>query len=215
MASKTTCRLCEIRSPRRFCPALQSDICAPCCGQEREQTIDCPFDCEYLREARAHEKLPEVDAKRLPNPDIQLTDRFLEENQPLAVIAGRLLLMAAIETPGAVDSDMRDALDSLVRTYKTAESGLLYESRPANMIAAAMQERFQSEMAQFRQRVAEQTGAHTVRDKDLLGVLVFWQRMEFQRSNGRRKGRAFIESLFALLPPPRPPEAGEGIVSTP
>jgi hypothetical protein len=31
--------------------------------------------------------------------------------------------------------------------------------------------------------------------------------MELQRSNGRRKGRAFIESLFSLLPSPG--ETGE------
>jgi len=48
--------------------------------------------------------------------------------------------------------------------------------------------------------VAEQTGTHSVRDADVLGVLIFWQRMEWQMKNGRRKGRAFLESLYSLLP---------------
>jgi len=39
--------------------------------------------------------------------------------------------------------------------------------------------------------------------------------MEYQRSNGRRKGRAFTESLYALLPPPPDPaESPSGIVTT-
>lgn len=164
-------------------------------------TVDCPLECEYLRDAREHEKLPVVDAKTLPNPDIELTDQFLQQQQPLAIVTGRLLLVAAMETPGTVDLDMRDALDALTRTYRTADTGLVYESRPANGIAAAVVDRFQQEVRQFREQVAQNTGAHSVRDKDLLGVLVFWQRMEWQRNNGRRKGRAFIESLFGLLPP--------------
>lgn len=200
---RVNCHLCESRPPRRACPALGRDICAPCCGQEREVTVDCPLECEFLRDAREHEKLPPVDAKNLPNPDIELTDQFLQQQQPLAIVTGRLLLVAAMETPGAVDLDMRDAFDALTRTYRTADTGLVYESRPTNGIAAAVVDRFQQEVRQFREHVAQSTGAHTVRDKDLLGVLVFWQRMEWQRNNGRRKGRAFIESLFALLPPPQ------------
>lgn len=200
---RENCHLCETRPPRRACPALGRTICAQCCGQEREVSIDCPLECSYLRDAREHEKLPPVDPKSLPNPEIELTDAFLQQQQPLAIVTGRLLLVSAMETPGTVDLDLRDALDALTRTYRTAETGLVYESRPTNGIAAAVADRFQQEVRQFREHVAQSTGAHTVRDKDLLGVLVFWQRMEWQRNNGRRKGRAFIESLFGLLPPPQ------------
>lgn len=195
------CQLCEARPPRRSCPALGRDICAPCCGQEREESIDCPLDCEYLREARRHERPPGPDPATLPNRDIEVTEEFLDAQQALMVVTGRLLLAAAMETRGAVDLDLREALDSLTRTYRTASSGLVYESRPANMIAAAIAGRFQEEVGQFREQIARESGVHSVRDQDLLGVLVFWQRMEWRRNNGRRKGRAFIESLFTLLPP--------------
>ena len=199
---RTTCTLCETRPPRRFCPALDKHICPPCCGEEREQTIDCPFDCEYLREARNHERMPDVDPKSIPNADVEVTEKFMEAQQPLAIVAGRLLLVAALETPGTVDFDLRETLASLTQTYRTADSGLIYESRPANSIAAAVADRFQQEIGQFREQIAQQSGVHSVRDKDLLGVLIYWQRMEWHHSNGRRKGRAFIESLFALMPAP-------------
>ncbi len=214
MSAKQLCHLCDARPARRLCPALGQEICAVCCGTGREQTIDCPLDCEYLRDARRHEKLLPFDAKSLPNAEIELTDRFLEEHRELAIIVGRLLWIAAVETQAVVDLDMRDALEALVATAKTADSGLIYESRPANAIAARLAERFTAELQRFREEIAKRAAGPTLRNKDLLGVLIFWQRMEYQRSNGRRKGRAFIESLYALLPPPpeQRPDAG-GIVT--
>jgi hypothetical protein len=207
MSDRPLCPLCETRPPRRACPAIHEDICAICCGREREQTLNCPLDCEYLREARRHEELPEIDPKRLPNPEIELTDRFMRENQDLAIVVGRLILACTLQVEGAVDLDVRDMFDALVRTYKTMESGLIYESRPTNTIAAAIQERFQSELAEFRDTVQKQSNV-TIRDKDILGVLIFWQRLEYQRNNGRRKSRSFLESLYAILPAPNEMEQG-------
>lgn len=142
------------------------------------------------------------DPETMPHRDIEVSERFLAEHEQLVVLTGRLLVVAALQTPGAVDSDVRDALDALTRTYRTAASGLIYESRPANRIAESIAERFQKEMSDFRERMAQRTGVHSIRDHDLLGALVFWQRMEWQGNNGRRKGRAFIDSLVSLLPPP-------------
>lgn len=214
MKEKAVCPICEVRAPRRYCPSQREEICAICCGEGREETIDCPLDCEFLREARLHEKLPPFDPKTLPHPEIQLTDEFMNRHQELAVVIGRLLLVATLNTPGAVDLDMRDTLDALVRTYKSAVNGLIYETRPDNMIAAAVQDRFQQELTQFRQMVAERQNGITIPDKELLGVLAFWQRMEYQRNNGRRKGRAFIESLYAIMPPPEETEAASGGIVT-
>lgn len=211
MGEKNLCHLCQRRAARRYCPALERNICAVCCGTEREQTIACPLNCEYLRDARQHEKLPELDPKTLPNPEIELTERFMNEHQELAIVLGRLLFVAAMEKPGVVDPDMRDALASLVTGLKTATSGLIYEARPENAVAANVATRFREELAKFRADVAEKAPSHAVLDQDVFRALVFWQRMEYQRSNGRRKGRAFIESLYAILPPPpeqKPEDSG-------
>lgn len=215
MGEKKLCHLCQRRAPRRYCPALERDICSMCCGTEREQSIGCPLECEHLRDARYHERLPELDPKSMPNPEIELTDRFLDDHKDLAVVLGRMLFVAAIETQGVVDDDMREALAALVTTFKTAAVGLIYDARPGNAIAAAVATRFQEELDKFREDVAKSSPEHAILDKHLLGVLVFWQRLEYQRSNGRRKGRAFIESLYSLLPPPGEEPMGEtgGIVT--
>src|SRR5260370_7710460 len=89
------CAICELRRPRRHCPGIHGDICSICCGTEREVTVDCPFECEYLQEARLREKLPPLNQADVPNGDIQVTEKFLRENEPLtAFIAGDILTTA-------------------------------------------------------------------------------------------------------------------------
>lgn len=194
------CQLCEVRRPRRICPGVRGEICAPCCGAEREVSISCPLDCEYLRDARLHEKPPEVDPDKFPNADIQVTESFLRRNEPLLTFAAATLFQASQQNPDVIDLDMRDALGALIRTYRTLESGLIYESRPANPLAAFIQQGFQQALQQYRQQATQSTGVTTIRDADVLGVLVFLERLELSNNNGRRRSRAFIDFLRGFFP---------------
>ena len=189
------CALCETRRPRRFCPGVRGDICTTCCGAEREVTVGCPLDCEYLREARKHDKTPLFDPKQVPNRDINVTDQLLSDNEKLLAFLSMTLTRAASETPGVVDFDMRDALDALTRTYRTLQSGVYYETRPTNPLAAHICDVVQAGIAEFRRRETESLGMAKTRDAGILGLLVFMQRFELDQNNGRRKGRAFLDAL--------------------
>jgi hypothetical protein len=193
------CKLCEKRRARRHCPGTEGEICAPCCGSERENTIACPASCEYLKESRFHEQPPPVPEDQIPNQDIRISEQFLREREAL-VFTLALALKRAMETGDAVDFDAREALDAQIRTYRTLESALIYETRPANPYAVAIQQALQSAADEFRKEAAEQRGMHTVRDADVLGVLVFLQRLEMQYNNGRRRGKAFRDFLTGYLP---------------
>jgi hypothetical protein len=172
-----------------------------CCGTERENTIECPLDCEHLQEARRHEKPPEIAAADFPNQDVRLNDQFVREHEPVIVWL-TMGLARAMEKERAVDSDAREALDSLIRTYRTLESGLIYETRPQNPYAAAVQQAMQQSVEELRKQIAEETGMHTLRDADVLGTLVFLQRLEIQHNNGRKRGRAFFDFLVSSFPAP-------------
>jgi len=137
----SVCELCEKRRARRYCPGVRGDICPRCCGEEREISIDCPLECEFLQEARRHEKPPEVDPDEIPNKDIEVTKQFLHRNEHLVNHIGRALVTAALTTPGVVDSDVREALQAMIRTYLTLESGLIYETHTNNPYAGAIQQR--------------------------------------------------------------------------
>jgi hypothetical protein len=189
------CAICETRRPRRSCPAVHGEICALCCGESREVTLDCPLDCPYLEESRRHQREPELDPEKIPNRDVEITEQFAADNAPLFNLIGRALARITLSSPGSTDYDTREALDAMTRTYRTLESGLIYETRPANLIAAEIQQRLRGEVEEARKQLLERQGMETVRDTDVLGVLVMFQRLELGRNNGRPRGRAFIDFL--------------------
>jgi hypothetical protein len=191
------CQICQKKRARRFCPGVHGEICPACCGTGRENTIDCPLDCQYLLEARKHE--PPAAIEDFPNTDIRVTEEFIREHEPLFMWLS-VSLAQAMEKQRAVDFDAREGLESLIKTYRTRESGLIYESRPQNPYAAAIQEALQRSIEEIRKRIAEETGMHSLRDAEVLGVLVFIQRLELQHNNGRRRGRAFCSFLLSHFP---------------
>lgn len=202
-----TCALCQTRRPRRSCPGVHGDICAQCCGEGREVTIACPLDCEYLLDARRHEKPVPFDPAGAPHRDVRITEQFLAEHEELLVFLGQTLGAAAIETAGVADGDVRAALDALIRTYRTLESGVYYETRPENALANRLYATLQDGLAEFRRQEQERTGLPKTRDTDILGVLVFLQRLELDRNNGRPRGRAFIGLLRSFYTGPEGPGA--------
>jgi hypothetical protein len=198
-----SCAICQTRRPRRFCPGVGGDICSLCCGTEREVTVDCPLDCEFLREARRHEKISS-DPALAPNQDIPLTEKFLQEHQALLNFVGRAIASAGLGTAGAVDFDVREALDSLIRTYRTLQSGVYYESLPTNPLAAAVHQGVQAAVAEYRRKEVQTLGMTRTRDADILGVLAFLQRVELDHNNGRRRGRAFLDAVASYSREPEP-----------
>jgi hypothetical protein len=195
------CVLCQTRKPRRQCLAVHGDICSICCGTEREQSLDCPLECTYLQDAHEHERPPELDGATLPNRDIEITEDFLEANEVLLAFLAVSLFESAMETPAATDWDMREALEALVKTYRTLQAGLYYETLPANVYAAATATSVQTKVTDIKKRETEETGVSTIRDAAVLGGLAFLQRLEYSHNNGRKKSRAFLDFLRGFYIP--------------
>lgn len=195
------CAICQTRRPRRFCPGVRGDICSLCCGAEREVTVDCPLDCEFLREGRRHEKAPERTAAEFPNRDIQVPEKLLRANEQLLTFLSLNVFRTAMQVPGVVDSDVLEALDGLIRTYRTLQSGVYYESRPNNPLAGSIYDAVQRALAEYRNSEQRELGMTKTRDADVLGLLVFLQHFALYRDNRRRRGRAFLDALREFHPP--------------
>jgi hypothetical protein len=183
---------------------VEGEICALCCGTEREVTVNCPFECEFLQGSRKREK-PSLDPADLPNPDIRVSEKDLEENEALVAFASHSLVQSALGVPGVVDFDVREALEALIRTWRTLQSGIYYESLPQNRLALHLYRAMQQSLEEFR-RQESQTGYSKTRDSAVLMVLVFLQRLELDRNNGRLHGRAFLNLLWDFYGAP-PKEA--------
>jgi hypothetical protein len=198
-----SCVICHIRRPRRSCPGVHGDICAICCGKEREVTVDCPSDCEYLQEARKHEPPAEVDPAIMGNPDIRVTKEFLESNAML-LLAMSIAMIDAATQRSAVDSDVRDALAGLIQTYRTLRKGVIYESLPDNPLAASVFRAVQETVDAYLQEETVRLGTTKTRDIDVLRLLVFFERMALDSNNGRPRCRAFLDALRMFQPPSKP-----------
>lgn len=207
------CKICGVRRARRHCPGVQGIICPICCGTEREVSISCPLDCEYLREARVREAeakakhVHDEDAAQPPMPhsDVPLTEDFLRKHNDLLMFCGISLIQAALETPGAVDKDVVEALEALIRTQRTLESGLVYQTRAGDQVAAAIQAHMEKALEDYQKRRHEREGLAGYRTAEILGVLVFLLRLSSRTLNGRPRGRAFIDYLLQQMPAPAPP----------
>jgi hypothetical protein len=74
-----------------------------------------------------------------------------------------------------------------------------YETRPDNALANLIYSATQAGLEEFRKKEREDLGMSHTRDGDVLGILVFLQRLELDRENGRPRGRAFLDSLRGFL----------------
>jgi hypothetical protein len=195
------CVICHIRKPRRYCPGVNGDICSICCGTEREQSIDCPLECAYLQDAHEHERPPELDPATIPNQDIPVSEEFLHANEVLMALVSIALFEGATRNTGTTDWDVREALETLVQTYRTLESGILYEAATPNLFAAAIVTSVREKLDDIMRRETEATGTTSIRSEMVLGVLVFMQRLEYSRNNGRKKSRSFLDFLHGFYMP--------------
>jgi hypothetical protein len=175
-------------------------------------SITCPLDCEYLQDARLHDKPVPLASPQLPHEDIRVNERFLRDQDELVLFLAGSVSAAALATSGATDFDVRDALDALIRTYRTLEAGVYYETMPDNLLASRVFRAVQDDIARFRTEERQGLGIRTLRDADILRVLVFFSRLELDRNNGRRRGRAFIGLLRELAPAPASSDATSRLV---
>jgi hypothetical protein len=219
MECAVSCAICNTRKEKRFCPAMHARICPICCGTEREVSLDCPLECPYLQQARRQETmrdLSEMDHQAL-FVDVKIAPEVPYRRESL--IAGLSFSLAQVARHDRTlhDGDVIAALTSLAKTYQTlAGSGLVYEPATANPAQQQMTGELEKMIAGYREVEQKQLGATSLRDSEVLQVLVFMLRLALSRTNGRPRSRAFLEMLFQQFPQEKavvsPDEPGSLIV---
>lgn len=205
MACPMCARGSKGRPAKRFCPAKGEMICAVCCGQGREVTIDCPADCPHLLAAHRYDferRPPRLPGREVPYPDLNIPPEFIYERWGvLSTVAGSILRLQD-QRKELKDSDAIAALEALAETHRTLEAGIIYGARPAQALAGELYDEIAGALRELRKQEAERGGfGSLMKDADLFRIFVFLLRMARAEGSARPLSRAFLGYLRDRIPP--------------
>jgi len=192
------CPLCGTRRAKRGCPALDKQICAVCCGTKRLVQIRCPSDCAWLATAREH---PPATVVRQRQQDVGILSRILRDlserqSQLLFLITTFLATYQPTELHAPIDDDVVEAISSLAATFETASRGLIYDHRPASVLA----ERLATSLRPVLEEAGRGAGSSFERD-----AAVVLRRLEEAvrdvRTFDQTNRQAFLELLRRVMAP--------------
>jgi len=207
------CPICNTRKVKRFCPARGDNICAVCCGTEREVTIDCPADCPYLVASRKYDVgRRQVERSSIPFADVQISDEFAQSHAALLMTLLSSISRYAREHRQVVDTDVIAALQALAEAYRTLSSGLYYEKPPDYIYQRELYQALKAAVEEFQQVETQRRGLASIRNSDIRDALIFLTQLGAIRANGRPKGRAFLDLIGTELAPEASAQPASNIV---
>ena len=207
------CPICNKRKVKRFCPARGDNICAVCCGTEREVTIDCPADCPHLVASRKYDEGRRlVDWSNIPFSDVRISNEFAQSHALLLMTLISSIWKYAREYRQVVDADVIAALQALAESYRTLSSGLYYEKPPDYLYQRELYQVLKTALEEFQRVQTQRQGLVTIRNSDLRDSLIYLTQLGALRTNGRPKGRAFLDLIRSQVAPQDSAQANSNIV---
>jgi hypothetical protein len=149
---------------------------------------------------------------------------FVEERLPQDILHSQQQLMSLLAfqmakfasgQPAATDPDVLAAVAALAGTYKTLQSGLLYEKVPEIPMQRDLYLALTKFLDEIKKEAIEQGHSAAVKDSSVFHVAVFLYRMGSLRSNDRPYSRRFIEFLRRQFPQSEQPKPEEPRIVVP
>ena len=210
------CPICEKRKAKRYCPARAETICTVCCGTEREVSIDCPSDCTYLQESRKHDLgRRELDWSSVPFADTKISSAFVARQERLILALGYAICLNARDNPAVTDTDVIAGVQTLAEAYQTLSSGIYYEKPPDYAVQRGLYDALKTAIEDYKKAESQNTGLATVRDSDIRDVLIFLTQLGATRTNGRPKGRAYLDFLRSQFKSDELQQSSPGLLVVP
>ncbi len=195
------CTICNKRKAKRFCPARGDSICAICCGTEREVSIDCPSDCPHLMASRKYDAdRRQIDRSNIPFSDAEISHEFAQAHTPLMIALLSCIGRYSREHRQVVDTDVVASLKALAESYRTLSSGLYYEKLPDYLYQRELYQQLKADLEEFQQVETQRLGLTSTRNSDIRDALIYLTQLGSIRSNGRPKGRAFLDMIREVAP---------------
>ncbi len=155
--------------------------------------IPCPPDCAWLASAREH---PAAVVVKQHQRDVDVLVQFLRDfnrrqAQLFLLIATFLVRYEPPELHPVIDEDIVEAMGALAATYETASHGLIYEHRPASLIA----ERLVTALKPLLSETGQGGGSAFERD----AAVVLRRIAESARAARQEDRRAFLDLLARTI----------------
>ena len=87
------------------------------------------------------------------------------------------------------------ALQTLAESYQTLAKGIYYEKPLDYRLQQELGAHLKESIAAYKKEVAQRTGVSSVRDETVRDALIFFTQVGAMRTNGRPKGRAYLDFL--------------------
>lgn len=135
------CVVCGKVKGKRFCPAKKGQICPTCCGEKRVLEIPCPEDCQYLSSGLSYQLLKKRVGALQHEDDPLLRRKYYDvhSNYP-DILTGleEAIIRFAQGLRSLRDRQVQDSVTLLLKTYKTEQSGLIYEHTGSDPIVNSL-----------------------------------------------------------------------------
>lgn len=159
-------------------------------------TIDCPSDCSYLAESRKHElERRPIDWANVPFADAKIPSSFVAQREPLILALAYAVCLNARDNAAVTDSDIIAAIRSLAESYRTLSSGIYYEKPPDYVYQRGLYDGLKAAIENYKKAESEKAGLTTLHDSEIRDALIFLAQLGGIRTNGRPRGRAYLDFL--------------------
>jgi hypothetical protein len=201
------CILCNQKKAKRFCPAKNDQICAPCCGEKRVLEIDCPESCEYLKMGREREARDY--GKRLRNLNSTAQERVrkvLMERQDVVAHLEYALSQERRRSRHLTDKDVKQALDILLENYATEDKGVLYEKTSDDLQVESMRREMRGIIESYRNPEGDQKRgivdptSTRLQLSEAIGCLEFMQSMVAAYMGEKHSSTSYVDFLLRITP---------------
>jgi len=201
------CILCEQRKAKRSCPAKDTLICAQCCGEKRVLEIECPESCEYLKTGRERES--EDYKKHIQRMDQTAQERhrkILYEHRNVVAHLEYVISRQRILSRDLGDKDVVQAVDSLLETYRTEDTGLLYERTDDNLRIESLRRELREIIESYRNPEGEEKkGIVDPKNTRLqlgaaIDCLKFIRTLATTYLEDRNSGSGYVDFLARIIP---------------
>jgi hypothetical protein len=194
------CVLCNQRKGKRPCPAKNAGICGQCCGEKRILEIECPEGCEYLKAGRDRETSQEGARHfRVSDPfEQEKIARVVENHEPVLADLQTIIAVERQYSRDLTDQDVAEALDCLLKTLRTEDHGVLYETTAENLRAEGLRRQFSS-LIQSR-RYPDQPEQKRLPLKDAIECLQVIRAVVASHLKAGPSALSFVNFLLRRLP---------------